>query len=821
LQIESCLFQDSRSQDRGGAISAVGAVVHITATRFVNSSSLGNGGGAIFATDVICYGSTQAFTTVVDIKDSIFEGCSSSGSGGAVVVTSSLASVNISSSLFMACSSARQGGAVASIDGGSAKLVDSILVFNTASGQGGGALYSENAHLILHGVSAHGNKADAGGGGVLYWLGQLPPTVISWCRQGTYPDPSSVCDPTTCSSSCLPCQKGTYLTGSGAESQGSCLPCDAGSYSSLLGSTASTYCSNCSAGFFSTAKGATHPSVCAACEPGSYADMQASTTCMMCEPGAYTSVEGSSTCLLCPPGTYLTSSGASHPCMECPGGSFSYHVGSVACTPCDAGYYSRLGAKICTLCPAGSFTSASSSTVCESCLPGQFSDPGAGSCAVCWAGTFSTGFGMNSSGSCTACSDGLFSGRGASRCLPIDGFRAGTVSNVFSNGSEVTQINLPLPFPFNFYGEDYWNVTVSMYGLLGMGECILDELNVVLPSTHLEQSIVAVFWQPLAAPVSNGFIQWSDNDTITFQWTDWSTVSWAGIGGSLTFQISLMRNGSFLLSYVELDGLMAHGDMATVGFQGGDDGVTISFYSAYPGVRSGLCYLVSPDPIQSDQYSVERYICPDNLRLVATCEPGEFLGTDYQCILCSAGTYQTGMGMQNKNNCSLCAPGTCSQFSGATTAEDCSECAVDSSINSSLLSEVAGCMGRASLSGHTAVRSNQVNTSQVIQLEAGRIPIEKKTAKNVMRCIQLPAPFPLTKFLCVLPAPSLSIFISIYLSLAQLPLLSPRLLLLFSVLSFILSGPTHSLSLIQTARLIQTASATASWSIFIVAAPIN
>ena len=745
MQVESSVFQDSRSQDSGGAISAVGAIIHIKATRFVNSSSLGNGGGAISATHFVCYSSTQVFPTAVDIKDSSFEGCFSRGSGGAVMVSSRMASVNISASLFMACISARQGGALASMDGGLAKLVDSIFVFNSASGHGGGALYSENAQLVLHGVSAHGNTADAGGGGVLYWLGQLPPIVISWCSQGAYPDPASVCSPTSCSLPCQPCQKGTYLTGSGAESQGSCLPCEAGFYSTLLGSTASTDCLSCSAGSYSTTKGSSHPSFCVACEPGSYAGLPAATTCRICEPGTYSSKMGSSTCLLCPAGTYL-SSGASQQdaCMECPGGSISYEEGSVGCTPCDAGYYSRPMSTSCTTCPAGTFASATSLTVCELCGPGQFSDPGVEACAVCRAGTFSIGFGVESSESCSACSDGLFSGRGASRCNPIDGFRAGPVSNVFSDGSEVTEIILPLPFPFSFYGEEYWNVTVSKYGLLGMGECTFDYLNVMFPS-YLEQSIVAVFWQNLAAQEGSGFIQWSDNDTITFQWTDWSTVSWAGIGGSLTFQISLMRNGSFLLSYIELDGLMAHGEMATVGFQGGDFGLTISFCSAYPGFYSGLCYIISPDSNETAQYSVKQYKCPDNARLVVTCEPGKFLGPDYKCALCSAGTYQTGTGMQNKSNCSLCVPGTFSQSSGATAAIDCSECAGNSSVNRNSLSEATDCMEWASLNESVTVSSIQEDSNEiiyVIQLETGQNDSTKQMTKSSTRCVhwQLSAP---------------------------------------------------------------------------------
>ena len=666
---------------RGGAISAAGAAIHIRSTRFINCTSLGYGGGAILATNFICYGSETVFNTVVNIESSTFEGCSSRGSGGAVVVTSSLASISVSASLFMACRSDRQGGAVASIDGGTMKLVDSIFVNNSASGHGGGALYADNAQLVLLGVSAHGNSARSGGGGVLYWIGQAQPNVLSWCGQGAYPDPASACNPTSCSASCLPCQEGTYLTGSGAESKNSCMPCEAGTYSSLPGST---HCFKCSAGYFSTTKGATHSSVCAACEPGFYMDLSAATACALCEAGTYSSEMGCSTCLSCPPGTYLLSSGASYQdaCMECPAGFFSHDVGSF-CRPCDAGSYTMPMATACTTCPEGTFASEPGSADCVSCTPGKFSGQGAGSCTVCLAGTFSSGFGMNSSGSCSLCGDGLFAGRGAERCLPIDGFRAGVASNVFSSSNGNKLIIVPLAFPFHFYGEEYWNVTVSIYGILAMGECILDFQDVIF---RLEQSIIAVFWQHLVASDGNGFIQWSDNNTITFQWTNWATFSGAGVCGSLTFQISLMRNGTFLLSYVELDGKFSGGELATVGFQGRNHSPVILSQNENP-LHSGMCYTVSPDPSHSTRYFVEQYACPETIRLLPTCRPGQFLGSDYQCEACPAGTYQTGEGMQNKKDCSICAPGSFPHYSGATAADDCGRFTGDNSSIGTLKSE--------------------------------------------------------------------------------------------------------------------------------------
>jgi hypothetical protein len=726
LQVDSTVFQGSRSLGGGGAISAVGSTLHITATRFINCSSLRNGGGAIFTTNFICYGSTRVLDTEIHIVGSSFEGCFSSEPGGAVMVSSTSRRIFVFESVFMACSSDKQGGAMSFINSGSVNLVNSLFVNNIASGFGGGALYAENAQLNLHGLSAHSNTAAKGGGGVLFWLGQYPPTVISWCSEGTFPDPEAVCVPSSCFTLCLPCQKGTYLSGSGAESQESCLPCKAGTYSSLPGAK---YCIDCNAGYYSTTVGALDPSACTACEPGSYVVLAAATTCSLCEAGTYASSLGLSTCFQCPAGTYLTLPGASHhdACIECPGGSFSQDAASQACQLCSAGFYSSQKASACTVCPAGTSSSASGSRECSWCRPGQFSNPGAKICNKCRAGTFSTVFGSNSSKYCSACDSGLFSGRGATRCISIDGFRAGIASNVFSDESSETQTSLALPFPFSFYGDEYSNVTVSKHGLLGFGDPDLDERFYKFPYDTKDFRIVAVFWHTLAAPAGNAFLQWSDNDTITFQWTNWKKVfDEFDEGGSLTFQISLMRNGSLVLSYIELESL--HSKYVTVGLQGGDHWQTITSMSAYPALYSGLCYLVSPDPVDPLKYSIVNYTCPENMRIVESCGPSLFLGSDFQCASCPAGTYQTGQGMQSGNSCLLYAPGTYVYSNGTMTA-------VQSRKHNSSKAEMVGIDARKLSRGIAAIYSSKVRGNQLLHaMNDGPMNVNVKKNKRLRRC---------------------------------------------------------------------------------------
>ncbi len=662
MQIESTDFYNSQSLGSGGAISAAGATVIIRTARFINCSSEGDGGGAIAATDFFCYGSTKAINTTIKIVDSLFNRCVSRGSGGAILVTSTSATLSIFGSEFTACQSKKSGGALAALDGGTATATNSIFSGNIAHGYGGGALYARNAQLTLHGVSARKNLATEGGGGALYWTGQKPPSVIPWCMQGTYPDHTFVCSPRNCTESCLPCVKGTYQSGIGMSSQEGCLPCAAGTFSSAPGTTS---CSMCHVGYYSTFQGASYSSTCAECLPGSYSNVPASTSCLQCKAGTFMSNYGATICSMCQAGLYLELSGVSQldACKECSAGFFAQYPDSSECLQCNPGFYSGPKATACEACPPGLFASEARSSQCFLCVPGRYSDAGASACASCESGKYSSSSGATDSIMCTSCSPGLFSGPGAARCASLSDFRVVNGSSLFSYGQ--LQNTVSLPFPFQFYCQKYSETTLSVHGVLGFGNCSLDSNNLFLPSVlNPNSEIVAIFWQSLAANNRSSIIQWSDNDAISFQWTDWATLYWAG---SLTFQVSLLRNGSVLLSYIELDGIMSLGQLATVGIQGGTLGWTISFYEdkLYP----GLCYHLLPDPQDCSIYRIEQYTCPYNIRLVATCGPGLYLGSDFKCTACPVGSYQTGM--KNSGSCVLCEAGKYSNQTGATASEDC------------------------------------------------------------------------------------------------------------------------------------------------------
>ena len=271
-------------------MNAVGASLSIAGTQFKNCSAL-EGGGAVAATSFTCYGSEQPLNTFVAIAESEFDKCSSGGSGGAVFVESGSVTLTVSSSSFTGCKSKKMGGALAVVDGGTVLATKNTFMDNIADGLGGGALYSQNAKLKLHGVSADNNVAAAGGGGVLFWLGQLPPVYVSWCKEGSYPDPAYECTPNSCTGSCLPCRAGTYHTSIGVESEASCIPCKSGTFSSMTGATS---CSSCEPGKFSTAVGSSNMSACIPCPAGSFSELSA-TVCWVCQASNITSLKQGST----------------------------------------------------------------------------------------------------------------------------------------------------------------------------------------------------------------------------------------------------------------------------------------------------------------------------------------------------------------------------------------------------------------------------------------------------------------------------------------------------------------------------------------------
>jgi hypothetical protein len=257
--------------------------------------------------------------------------------------------------------------------------------------------------------------------------------------------------------------------------------------------------------------------------------------------------------------------------------------------------------------------------------------------------------------------------------------------------------SVTLPFAFPLYCTEYHAVDVTSHGTLefeGVGVVGVPATNDAIPSAFLQSGgLIAAFWQVLTTSSSSMFLEWRSDTEVSLQWTDWVPTSWMTEEDSfITVQVSLFRNGSIVLSYLSLRGRGSAGDVASIGVQGGNQGVGLSYFS--PTLSSGLCFHLFPSESVCDAYVVETFECPEKQLLVAKCPPGRYLGSNFLCSECSAGSYQTGEGMVGEGSCIPCAAGKFSLSTGAASEESCvaangTELSVDVNLRHETLAEPA------------------------------------------------------------------------------------------------------------------------------------
>jgi predicted outer membrane repeat protein len=309
--ISSSAFQSIYTMGYGSVLEAAGSIVLISESDFTNCSSA-KGGGVVWATAYACTGFRGVIETEIHIESSRFLGCTSPGTGGAVLIIGDTTTPNIvalytKSSLFQHCSSNTFGGAIyasgqsATIEvqasefagchaaaGGAisiqglalARVENSVFNKNQARRLGGGAIHSKDGKLVLVGLWGESNSAPFGGGGMIFWDSAAPPVFAPWCPEGSW----GPLDSGAASQCGAQCANGTY--------QAACIACPAGKYNDLPGQSK---CLSCPAGTFSTGTGAKGTDDCELCSPGTFS-MMAATTCMFCPAGTFTYMTGASLC---------------------------------------------------------------------------------------------------------------------------------------------------------------------------------------------------------------------------------------------------------------------------------------------------------------------------------------------------------------------------------------------------------------------------------------------------------------------------------------------------------------------------------------------
>ncbi len=204
VEVLASFFSGAQSGGVGGAIAAIGCSVIVTSSSFRSCTSTG-GGGAISATQFLCYGSANDVKTDLHVTASHFDGCHAVAGGGAVLISSGSTRATVSESHFVGCWSNASGGALLATDSAHLNISDTslssnvagltgggvavsvsatatvsrcVLSHNLALGIGGGGVQADGATLLLEDVVAVGNVAPNGGGGALYWTGNSPPIIL-------------------------------------------------------------------------------------------------------------------------------------------------------------------------------------------------------------------------------------------------------------------------------------------------------------------------------------------------------------------------------------------------------------------------------------------------------------------------------------------------------------------------------------------------------------------------------------------------------------------------------------------------------------------
>ena len=196
------------------------------------------------------------------------------------------------------------------------------------------------------------------------------------------------------SSSCLPCEAGTFKANSGA---GTCNPCEDNKYQDESGQFECKHCPSNS----TSPLGSDSIDNCE-CNAGYERD---GSNCNKCQKGKYKTDAGNNTCLPCEAGTFNANRGMGI-CQQCPDNMTS-PIGSdsVDDCECDVGYSSPDGGP-CTACQAGFYKDSTGSSSCLPCKEGKYQDdPGSQTCkpcddSLCGADQYIVGCGGGNAGEC-------------------------------------------------------------------------------------------------------------------------------------------------------------------------------------------------------------------------------------------------------------------------------------------------------------------------------------------------------------------------------------------------------------------------------------
>jgi len=225
------------------------------------------------------------------------------------------------------------------------------------------------------------------------------------------------------------------------------------------------------------------------------------------------------------------------------------------------------------------------------------------------------------------------------------------ITDAYTGGDEGDQVGanalaiVELPFPFQFYGQVYDQITVCSNGFIAMGATENGEFrNYRLPGPMGPSPMIAPFWDDLATHAGGGIYTWYDRNNHSFV-IEWYNLKNGSNGSSLeTFEVILydqsmyptsLGDGPIKFQYqtfnnVDMTSGNRHGCYATIGIEDhtGTMGLEYTFNNVYPIAASPLgnqraLYITNVPLYYYDPHIIlnETYIDDNNGNGV--CEPGE------------------------------------------------------------------------------------------------------------------------------------------------------------------------------------------------------
>ena len=183
------------------------------------------------------------------------------------------------------------------------------------------------------------------------------------------------------------------------------------------------------------------------------------------------------------------------------------------------------------------------------------------------------------------------------------------INDPFFGGDETRTIDLP--FTFQYYGENFDQISICSNGWVAMGETSLKQYrNFTIPCAGSPNALIAAYWDDLHQPAGSLIYYWYDevNSRLIVQWHNLRSLN----GSLQNFQLILRDpsvyptangDGEIVFQYKTVNNTDSINGYGTVGIQNltGDDGLLYTYWNQYASgaapLESGLAILFTPTPL--------------------------------------------------------------------------------------------------------------------------------------------------------------------------------------------------------------------------------